>query len=282
MNAPHSLVFPVCLLAFQLSSCQSGGASPTAAPTPAPSTAGRFDVSFAGSGVAIGGILHRPEIASGTRPGVIVLHGWQPAGTNGAAVVEARARRYAEEGKVALALSMRGWPPSGGADDCGLSQPDDVAEAVRWLAGQPGVDGSRIALVGFSQGGQVALLTGTRGVPVKAIVAYYPVTDVARWKTTTNHPEIPGYVQGICEPGGTARRSPLQNAAAVVPPVLLVHGDLDRQVPTEQSLLLHDTLAALGKRTSLLLVPGAQHGFNADQEAVARPVVDEFLATQLR
>lgn len=264
------------------SSCQSGNASPTATPTPPPTSAGRFEVTLPGSGITLGGILFRPEIPSGSRAAILVLHGWATAGTNGASLVENRARRYSEDGYVALALSMRGWPRSLGADDCGLQQPDDVVEAVRWLAAQPGVDPARVALVGFSQGGQVALLAGARGAAVKAVVAYYPVTDVARWKTTTTNPDIPGYVQMVCEPGGTAPRSPLLNAGAIAPPVLLVHGDLDTRVPTEQSLLLHDALAALGKPTSLLLVPGAQHGFTVEQEAVARPVVDEFLTRFLK
>lgn len=262
--------------------CQSGNASPTAPATPPPSTAGRFEVTLPGAGTSLGGVLFRPEIASGSRAAILVLHGWASAGTNGAALVENRARRYSEDGYVALALSMRGWPPSGGADDCGLLQPDDVVQAVRWLGALPGVDPARLALVGFSQGGQVSLLAGARGAAVKAIVAYYPVTDVARWKTTTTNPDIPGYIQAICEPGGTAARSPLLNAATFTAPVLLVHGDLDTRVPTEQSLLLHDSLAALRKPTSLLLVPGAQHGFTAEQEAVARPVVDEFLAARLK
>jgi dipeptidyl aminopeptidase/acylaminoacyl peptidase len=239
-------------------------------------------VTLPGAGVTLGGILFRPEIPSGTRGAVLVLHGWATAGTNGAAVVENRARRYSEDGYVALALSMRGWPTSGGADDCGLRQPDDVVAAVRWLAGQPGVDPARVALVGFSQGGQVSLLAAARGAAVRTVVAYYPVTDVARWKVTTTHPEIPGYVQAVCEPGGTAPRSPLQNAGAIAPPVLLVHGDRDLQVPTEQSLLLHGALEALGKPTTLVLVPGAEHGFTAAQEAVARPVVDGFLSRHLR
>ncbi len=262
-------------------SCQSGNASPTA--TPPPTTAGRFEVTLPGSGTTLGGILFRPEIPSGVRPAILVLHGWTTAGTNGASLVENRARRYSEDGYIALALSMRGWPPSSGADDCGLRQPDDVVQAVSWIGTQSGVDPARVGLVGFSQGGQVSLLAGARAARVRAIVAYYPVTDVARWKTTTTNPDIPGYVQAVCEPGGTGPRSPLQNAASLTTPaVLLVHGDQDTRVPTEQSLLMHDALAALGRQTSLLLVPGAQHGFTVEQEAVARPVVDEFLTRWLK
>jgi dipeptidyl aminopeptidase/acylaminoacyl peptidase len=228
-------------------------------------------------------MLFRPEIPSGARrPAIVVLHGWQPAGTNGAMTVEPRARRYSEQGYVALALAMRGWAPSGGADDCGLQQPDDVVQAVSWLASQPGVDPARVAIVGFSQGGQVSLLTGARSAPLRAIVAYFPVTDVARWKTTTANPDIPGYVQAVCEPGGTTPRSPLLQAATITAPVLLVHGDRDTRVPTDQSLLMHDTLAALGRRSSLFLVPGAQHGFSESEEALVRPVVDEFLSRELR
>jgi len=270
------------LAAAFLASCAGGGSSEPGA-TPQPATAGRFEVRLPGSGITLGGILYRPEIPSGARrPAIVVLHGWQPSGTNGALVVEARARRFSEQGYVALALAMRGWAPSDGADDCGLRQPDDVARAVSWLASQPGVDPARVAINGFSQGGQVSLLAASRNAPIRAVVAYFPVTDVARWKTTTTHPEIPGYIQAVCEPGGTTPRSPLLQAATITAPVLLVHGDLDMQVPTEQSQLMHDTLAALGRPTSLLLVPGAYHGFSEAQEALARPVVDEFLARELR
>lgn len=261
---------------------ESASPLPTAPTAVSPTTAGRFEVTIAGGTVTLGGILHRPEIASGTRPGIIVLHGWQTAGTNGAALVEGRARRFAEDGYVALALSMRGWPPSGGSDDCGLRQPDDVADALRWLAGQPGVDGQRLALVGFSQGGQVALLAGARGALVRAIVAYFPVTDVALWKQTTANTDIPSYISTVCEPGGTATRSPRLQAASLAAPVLLIHGDRDTRVPTDQSRLMLAALQSAGRQGTLLLVPGAEHGFTADQEAFAKPTADRFLAERLQ
>ena len=263
-----------------LSQCCSSPAAPAAQASPA--AAGRFQVTTSGAGVAIGGILFRPDIpANSSRPAVIVVHGYQPNGTNGAATVEARAKRLSEDGYIALAMSMRGWPPSGGSDDCGLRQPDDVVQVVNWLKGEPGVDAGHVGLIGFSQGGQVVLLAAARGAPVQAVVAYFPVTDIARWKETTSFATIPDYITQVCEPGGVSPRSPVAQAALIASPVLLVHGDADTRVPTEQSLLLEGRLKSFGRAVDLRLIPGAQHGFTAAEESIAWPIVDEFLATRL-
>jgi len=151
---------------------------------------GRYEVSFAGSGVTLGGILFRPASRSKPLPAIIVLHGWARPGVPGARRVESTARRLSEQGYVALALSMRGWPPSSGWDDCGTAQPDDVAKAADWLATLPGVDGDSIGVLGFSLGGQVALLSGARSGRIKAIIAYFPITDVKRWGNTTSNTGI--------------------------------------------------------------------------------------------
>ena len=45
--------------------------------------------------------------------------------------------------------------------------------------------------------------------------------------------------------------------------MLLVHGDRDTRVPTEQSVLFHAGRASAAWPTELLLVPGAGHGFVA-------------------
>lgn len=272
-------------VAASIAAAGCGGSSSPTTPTtvtpPVPTTPGRHEVTLQGAGVTVGGYLFVPN-ASGPNPALIVLHGWQPAGTNGAALVEARARRYADEGYVALALSLRGWPPSGGADDCALRQPDDVAAAVSWLRTLPGVLADRIGLVGFSQGGQIALLTASHDSRLRAVLAYYPVTDVASWKTTTTNTDIPGYIAAVCEPGGASARSPVTRADAIAAPVLLVHGDADTRVPTAQSVMMHAALRSTGGTSELMLVPGAQHGFTAGEEAVVRPVADSFLASRLR
>lgn len=273
------------LVAVMTAGCGGGSGSTPTTPTPTsttpPTTPGRHEVTIAADGVTIGGILYRPSTTT-TAAAVIVLHGWLTAGSNGAALIEGRARRLSDAGYVAIAISMRGWPPSSGADDCGLRQPDDVVAVAQWLRTVPGVAADRVGLVGFSQGGQVALLAAARDSRLGAVVAYFPVTDVARWKTTTANADIPQYITQVCEPGGSDARSPVTRAAAIAPPVLLVHGDADTRVPTEQSVRMATALGDAGRAVELFLVPGAQHGFTAAEEAVATPVVDAFLAARLR
>src|SRR5262249_27406768 len=138
-----------------------------------------------------------------------------------------------------------------------------------------------LAVFGYSQGGQVALLTGTRTARVRAIVAYYPPTDIERWKTTTTFPNIPDYITSVCEPGGADLRSPLAQAARITAPVLLVHGDADTRVPTEQSLLMRDALERAGRSVQLVLVRGAVHGFTVDQDQASRSAVLSFLTAMV-
>jgi dipeptidyl aminopeptidase/acylaminoacyl peptidase len=274
------LVVALSLVAFVVACGSPTGPGSVSDPS-RPTQPGRYDVLLPGAGVDIAGILYRPDEPA-PRPAVLVIHGYLPPGTVGAATIEQPAQVLASLGYVALAISMRGWPYSTGSDDCGLQQPDDTADAVEWLARLPGVDPNRIGVLGFSQGGQVALLTGTRSARVRSIVAYYPVTDVERWKVTTAFPGIPEYITAVCEPGGADRRSPALQADRISAEVLLVHGDRDTRVPTEQSLLMQSALERVGRQCTLFLVPGAQHGFTNAEEALARPVVEAFLARTLR
>lgn len=194
---------------------------------------GRHEVYLPGSGVTLGGLLFGHDNKAKAVPAVIVLHGWGEYHLSGASRVESTARRLSEQGYVSLALSMRGWPPSDGRDDCGWEQPDDIAKAADWLAGLPGVNSDQIGVLGYSQGGQVALLSETRTSRIKAIVAVYPVTDIPRLRTTTRHEGVRRYHnQPTC--GSGYENSPVNFADKIQAPVLLIHGDSDTRVPTSK------------------------------------------------
>jgi dipeptidyl aminopeptidase/acylaminoacyl peptidase len=195
---------------------------------------------------------------------VVVLHDWATPGTVGAARVAYRALELQQAGYVAMALSLRGWPETGGEDDCGASQPRDVATAVRWFARQPGVDGDRIALVGHAQGGQVALLTGALDIPLRGIAAYAPATDLELWSRMTSLPAIKNYLKDVCARGeGLAGRSPVSVADRIRVPVLLVHGTADERVPIEQSQRMLQAMALAGwQDVKLVIVADGGHHWN--------------------
>jgi dipeptidyl aminopeptidase/acylaminoacyl peptidase len=214
-------------------------------------------VAIQGDGITLSGYLFIPAGLNKKAPGVILLHGWGRS----AELLADDAASLAAHGYVALTLSMRGWGQTGGNDDCGLKQPDDTVLALKWLAQRPEVNGARLGIIGFSKGGQVALLTAARTRSLKAIVAYFPITDIDSLGATSFQFGVQSYVSGTCSVGGAAARSPIVFAARISGSVLLIHGEADTTVPARQSILMHEALRRAGKRVELHLIPGAQHEF---------------------
>lgn len=171
---------------------------------------------------------------------------------------------------------MRGWGKSEGRDDCGLFQSDDTVRVGEWLALQPGIDSARIGILGFSQGGQVALQAASRSDQFKIVIAVGPATDVSRWADTTSHGSISYYIAENCKPKWR-ERSPLFVADQIKVPVLLIHGAEDTRVPTEQSQLMHQSIQEAGGKAELRLVQGLGHSFHRFHWNIVWPWIIETL-----
>jgi dipeptidyl aminopeptidase/acylaminoacyl peptidase len=278
-SGSHSAIVPIVrvgiVLAFVVAGC-----GPVVTDVATVSRPGRYEVSLPGSGVTLGGILFRPATSEKSQRAIIVLHGWAPEGVPGAPRVQDTARKLSEQGYVALALSMRGWPPSTGRDDCGTQQPDDVVKAADWLATLPSVNADAIGVLGFSLGGQVALLAGARSSRIKAIVAYFPITDIQRWRKTTSNAGIRDvYIPQVCGIGNG--NSPVNSADKIHASVLLIHGDRDTWVPAEQSLRMREALQKANRDVELLIIGGGEHGFTVEQSEQAWSMVTEFFRMHL-
>ena len=101
-------------------------------------------------GVAIEALWWRAGGASA--PAVLLTHPFD----GDAYAVAPMAVALRDAGYHALAISMRGFGRSGGRDDCGLRQPDDLIAVLEWMHGRGEIDGDRLGLYGRSQGGMVA------------------------------------------------------------------------------------------------------------------------------
>ena len=232
-------------------------------------------VQVPGHGVTLGGYFFKPQAGTPPYPALILLHGFAGHAHNMAGL----ARAATANGYAALALSLRGWLGSEGESDQGLRQPLDVLAAIDWLAKRPLVDRDRMALVGASMGGQVALLAAAHKPPIRAVASFYGPTDLARWREF--NPFVRDYLDDLCGPEGLPVRSPILRVAQIDAPVLLVHGDKDENVPVEQVKAMAAALIGHGKEAETFIVPGGTHFFTEQQNALTRRKLFDFLRRHL-
>ncbi|MBB3771032.1 phospholipase/carboxylesterase [Angulomicrobium tetraedrale] len=119
-----------------------------------------------------------------------------------------------------------------------------------------GLPGSRLALVGFSQGTMMALHTGLRRAEAPAgLVGFSGIHVVPSERA------LPAFDAGI-----TAR-----------PPVLLVHGDVDEVIPPAALPRAVESLSARGIAVRSQLSRGLGHGIDPDGLALAGRFLAEVL-----
>jgi acetyl esterase/lipase len=166
----------------------------------------------------------------------------------------------------------------------------DVNAAIHWLRShgdQYGFDGGRMALLGGSAGGHLALLAayaqdpalGAPGHPegvkqrVAAVVNIYGVTDcttaVAQAEKRVHDFMGVPYAEGVDQ---YALASPIFHLDADDPPTLTLHGTIDELVPIAQADRLHKKLDSLGVPNFYDRIEGWPHAMD-----VAKPVYDRCL-----
>jgi acetyl esterase/lipase len=169
----------------------------------------------------------------------------------------------------------------------------DVKSAVRFLranAKRFGIDPNRIAAVGHSSGGNLALMLGlTRTVDglegkddypqyssaVQAVVNFAGPTELASDYGAT--PDVDGaYLGGTPKevPATYRMASPITYVRRDAPPILTIHGDKDSSSFIAQALLLDSRMKQIGGVHTLIVKKGAGHM----DFSLAEPAMWEFLA----
>lgn len=224
--------------------------------------------------------VYRPA-GEGPFPSVLVLYGraWRDGSKEGAGRVAAA---LAQEGFVAFAPEYREAPPGGRwhAPDPFL----DVMAAATWVrenARRYGADPDRLGALGWSAGGNLAMLLGTRGrtlgAGVDAVVSWSGPTDLRSLSDSMGTAEdlllenYLGCARSSC-PDLWRQMSPIEQVDAESAPILIANSEQEL-VPIGHAEAMFRRLQEAGIASSQLeVVEGSGHG-----TGLAEQVRDESL-----
>jgi uncharacterized protein len=240
-------------------------------------------VAFPSDGRTLAGVVHVPDdLADGERrPAIMVLHGF--GGSKDGPTHVGEAGLYESFGYVAFRFDMRGCGESEGTRGHVLchDQVVDTQSALTWLAAQPYVDPTAIAVSGQSFGGAVALYTGGIDERVAAVISVGGWGNGAR-KLEGQHPG-PGEWQRFLDMLERGRKLRAETGETlmvkrwdIVPvpehlrPLLPADRIMDFPVDTAQSIFdfsPDDVIGAIAPRP-LLIYHGANDSVTPTSEAL--------------
>ncbi len=168
------------------------------------------------------------------------------------------------------------------------AQVHDIKAAIRFLRSQAGtfrINAAHIAVVGSSAGGHLAALVGVtnghaelegrvgehpeQSSAVQAVVSFYGASNLqtilgqsTEFGLKMRVPALQLLLGGRPEEQADLARlaSPVAHLDKDDPPVMLLHGDADPQMPPEQSAELATACRSAGVIVKHIVVPGAKHG----------------------
>ena len=246
------------------------------------------------SGLALLMDIHRPETPN--RAGIIFVagSGWQAALDYDAAGLKddtgnaAWTSSLLHAGYTVFMINHRAAPR--------FHYPaaiDDVQRAIRFIrhhAKQFDIDGRRLGGVGGSSGAHLVGLAATLAAPglvdaadpvnrepatLQAVAIRAAPTDLTQMRGGNAAMPMAVFMNAIPPgreppPGGAVvappnlkaftAASPLAHVAASSPPILLLHGDADTEVPFQQAVAMEAALRAVNVPTKLVRLSGGGHG----------------------
>ncbi len=224
----------------------------------------------AADGLQVHGQLFRAK-GAGPHPALVFVHGgprrqmlpaFSPMHYYSNAYV--RNQQFAALGYTVLSINYRSGTnygrafreaPEIGRD--GASEYRDVLAGGQWLAKQPEVDPKRIGIWGGSWGGYLTALALARNSDLFVAGAdFHGVHTLVRPGDASLSPEAELKARNL-----QWQSSPIGSIDRWRSPVLIVHGDDDKNVDHDQSLLLARELTARGVPFEELSLPNERHEF---------------------
>lgn len=229
---------------------------------------------------------------SGARALAVYLHGggWRRGSRrNGPGpLTPTSGRLFVRAARQGLAVASVDYRLSGEATF--PAQCHDVDAACTFLhehGDRFGVADVPMVIWGVSAGGTLAALRALDAnatPPMAAAALWYAVTDLGSMPNAAgpaNEPTREGMWLGAppaTVPDIAGQASPLAQVHTGAPPFLLIHGESDDLVPTQQSRQMHDALIAAGASSTIELLPGWNHMLAGMPDAQVETHVDRTVA----
>jgi len=231
---------------------------------------------------------------------VVFLHGY--TGTRdeipvrgGEGMFLRAARAFAQQGIASVRFDFIGSGDSDGAwaDTTFGGQTADTRAVLEALISEAGINGVPVHLLGFSQGGLVAMQAAANGMPVRSVILWNPVLDPRQTYGRIFSPEgldaglklakagdLDAMVPGTRLKAGffaeIATANPIKTGASFTQPVLAISGTLDG-IAANGAVNAEKLRKARRGSTSIVTVPG-DHALGATRTT---SVIDDVIGCSI-
>lgn len=250
-------------------------------------------VSYESGGLTVQAVIRRPPSGSASSPAIVLVHGSVDEDEySGLTDYDDLADRLVDSGYTVVSPDLRNHGDSDDGltweSDMDVGATLDVVNAARAAAADPLVDPDRLAIVGHSSGGTLAVKAALVDPDAaEAVVALSP-SHLAPWE------EVRWFLSGtpsydeVVAAHGDREQSPQywRDVSALTyidrmrAPLLVMHGTADEVTPVGWSRFLTSQWEAASKEVELIEVEGADHWMNGDGGFVAHAVAT-FLAEEM-
>ncbi|TWI42859.1 dipeptidyl aminopeptidase/acylaminoacyl peptidase [Pseudoduganella flava] len=254
----------------------------------------RRPIAFQGrDGTTLHGFLTMPAHAAGAKLPLVLIPHDGPNGFRDRWYFDADAQFLASRGYATLQVNHRGSGGMGPAFEraafgqWGGKVLDDLADGVRWAAGNADIDGNRMCVFGTGFGALPALTLAAREPKLfKCAIGYAGVYDVGLYAGEGFMSEI-GSGENV-ERFVTDKRAEMKalsattQAASIEAAVLLIHGGEDRIAPDSHATRMRAALRKAGREPEWFHVDDEGHGFHKlDNQVEVYRRLEAFLAKHL-
>jgi dipeptidyl aminopeptidase/acylaminoacyl peptidase len=230
------------------------------------------------------GVVDIPQ-GTGPFPVVVVNHGYIPASQYRVGQDSTKyADAFAAQGFLTASPDYPGYAGSDPPEaDLALIEAEavDAMDLIGALSTLPQADPRRVAVAGHSNGGGVSELVMVIDPRVRAVVLYAPVsTDMAdNWRRFwSRHPAAAGPLgTPDTDPVAYSRISPRNYLRDGGPPVLLLQGSADEDIPADWSAATLAAVTAHRIRNREVTFAGAHHNLAGADLDRANALAEEWM-----